>query len=140
MNASCLVSVLGCCFFIGCGSVVQPGLANAPSLGGVSPETRVHDVVANGHDACERSMFPQGEVLRGQIPPCIRKESFRRSNAFVPPTVTVQASLSRPYPFGVCPAGPEPHALRTDKATREFPLTARWWWLACDLRDDATTQ
>ena len=53
----------------GCGSSVQPGLANAPALGKVpSADERVTDVVANGHDACERSLGPG--PLRNQVPPC----------------------------------------------------------------------
>jgi hypothetical protein len=39
-------------------------------LGSGTSESDVRDVIANGHDACERSAFPQGEVLRGQVPPC----------------------------------------------------------------------
>jgi hypothetical protein len=57
----------------GCASAVAPGLANAPVLGGATPETAIHDVIANGHDACERAWFPQGQVLRGQVPPCGRE-------------------------------------------------------------------
>jgi hypothetical protein len=103
MNASNLVSVLACCV-LGCGAVVQPGLANAPVLGGATPETRVHDAIANGHDACERSMFPQGEVLRGQIPPC-SKESLTKTTAFSPRPTTAGTPLSVPYPLGLCALG-----------------------------------
>jgi len=42
----------------------------APAYGKDTEETRVHNVIANGHEACERSEFPQGEVLRGHTPPC----------------------------------------------------------------------
>ncbi len=53
----------------GCGSSVQPGLANAPALGKApSSEERVTDAVANGHDSCERNLGPG--PLRGQVPPC----------------------------------------------------------------------
>jgi hypothetical protein len=99
MNASGL-SVLACCV-LGCGTVVQPGLANAPALGGATPETRVHDAVANGHDACERAMFPQGEVLRGQVPPC-GKESLTAFSLHLPTTST---PLSVPHPLAFCAAG-----------------------------------
>jgi hypothetical protein len=52
-----------------CASTVQPGLANAPSLGKVpSSDERVTDAVANGHDSCERSLGPG--PLRQQVPPC----------------------------------------------------------------------
>lgn len=54
---------------VGCGSSVQPGLANAPALGKMpSADERVTDLVANGHDACERNVGPG--PLRYQVPPC----------------------------------------------------------------------
>jgi hypothetical protein len=68
-------SVLSFALLTGCGAGAQAGLANAPVLGGATPDARVHDVVANGRDACERSAFPAGEVLRGQIPPCTPREN-----------------------------------------------------------------
>jgi rRNA maturation protein Nop10 len=103
---------------------VHPGLANAPALGGVTPETRVRDVIANGHDACNRGMFPEGGVLRGQVPPCggeshyaapvsfapdpllgqTRRLSGRRSIPFCPlladliPSADLQAALAAPSP------------------------------------------
>src|SRR6185437_2108812 len=53
----------------GCGSSVQPGLANAPALGKVpSADERVTDAVSNGHDSCERRLGPG--PLRHQVPPC----------------------------------------------------------------------
>jgi len=53
----------------GCGPSVHTGLANAPALGKVpSADERVTDVVANGHDACERNVGPG--PLRDQTPPC----------------------------------------------------------------------
>jgi hypothetical protein len=70
MAGSAGSSLLAVVCLTACSSVVQPGLANAPALGGATPETRVHDAVANGRDSCERPMFPQGGVLRGQVPPC----------------------------------------------------------------------
>jgi hypothetical protein len=70
MATSAVLSVVAALCVTACSSVVQPGLANAPGLGGATAETRVHDAIANGHDSCERSMFPQGGVLRGQVPPC----------------------------------------------------------------------
>jgi hypothetical protein len=77
MGVSLPISVLVVAFLAGCTSTVQVGLANAPLLiNGGTPETRVHDVIANGHDACERNGFPPGEVLKGHIPPCIKKEKF----------------------------------------------------------------
>jgi len=80
--------------FVGCGSSVQPGLANAPALSKVpSADERVTDVVANGHDACERNLGPG--PLRYQAPPC--------------PTVEEQGPTVRmfPRPSGATDAGAE---------------------------------
>ncbi len=77
MGTSIQLSMLAACAcLVGCASTstVQVGLANAPWLGGATPETRVHDAIANGRDSCERSAFPQGQVLRGEIPPCVPGE------------------------------------------------------------------
>jgi hypothetical protein len=107
MGISIPVSVFVFALLAGCSSSVQVGLANAPVLGGATPEARVHDVVANGHDACERSAFPQGEVLRGQTPPCASKEGVARVLSF-PRTAPPAAWVSPGYSLGVCPgAAPE---------------------------------
>jgi hypothetical protein len=76
MSTLIRISVLSFALLTGCGASVQAGLANAPVLGGGTPDARVHDVIANGRDACERSAFPAGEVLRGQIPPCSPGENL----------------------------------------------------------------
>jgi hypothetical protein len=130
MGASSLLTFLAGCILAGCGGVVQPGLANAPSLNG-TPETRVHDAVANGHDACERSMFPQGEVLRGHIPPCAPPERLSKPDGFV---LRSAAEPSAPglYWFGMCPAGLEARTLGTEKGMTAFPLSTRPRWVACD--------
>jgi hypothetical protein len=53
------------------GAVVQPGLANAPALGGAQiVDPRVHDAIANGLDSCGRHLDPG--PLRYEIPPCPR--------------------------------------------------------------------
>ncbi len=95
----------------GCASSVQLGLANAPSLGHEPVETRVHDVIANGHDACERSMFPEGGVLRGQFPSCVTSQTLTSVPVFV--AAASARSSSRiagrwvsSYPLGVCPSAP----------------------------------
>jgi hypothetical protein len=75
MATTIRMSILASAFLIGCSSSFQVGLANAPWLGGDTPETRVHDVLANGHDSCERSAFPQGDVLKGHVPPCSSEKS-----------------------------------------------------------------
>jgi hypothetical protein len=48
---------------------LQPGLANAPRLGGAAaPEDRVSDVVSNGGDSCAR--WAEQGPLRHRWPPC----------------------------------------------------------------------
>lgn len=51
------------------GCAVRAGLANAPALGATpGVERRIHDVVANGNDSCERRTT--GSPLRRRLPPC----------------------------------------------------------------------
>jgi hypothetical protein len=109
MGASIRVSVPICAFLLGCTSTVQVGLANAPLLiNGGTPETRVHDVIANGHDSCERSAFPPGEVLRGEIPPCNPTERAPGVPAFMPTQPPPGVRISPTYPTSMCPSpGPE---------------------------------
>src|SRR5579863_4527831 len=130
MGASSLLTSLtglAACVLAGCGGgVIQPGLANAPSLNG-TPETRVHDAIANGHDACERAMFPQGEVLRGQVPPC-GNESHSKASASTPKAAAAGASLSVPA-TEFCPPG-RPSA----NAGMAFQLSEDPWWLPCAKR------
>jgi hypothetical protein len=127
MGVSNFPAILVCSLLAGCGYVVHPGLANAPAP--ASPETHVHDAIANGHDACARSTFPQGEVLRGHIPPC-NKETPPKASSFVqlPPAET---SMSTPFPFGVCPP-PLEHSGLTERGMIAFPLTEQRLWLACN--------
>ena len=101
----CLASVFGGLALSACASArVQSGLANAPALPGASHETRVTDVIANGRDACERSAFPQGEVLRGHVPPCESKETRRIVAVFGAQRPSgVGLWLSPAYPRSVCP-------------------------------------
>jgi hypothetical protein len=129
MHASRFVLVFACCG-LGCGAVVQPGLANAPVLGGATSETRVHDAIANGRDACERAMFPQGEVLRGHVPPCSKQATGKRV-ALPPRPATTGASLSVPYPLGFCPAVRRSSASRVENGLTAFPLSTPPLWL-CD--------
>ena len=139
MDASRFVSVVGCCLLIGCRSVVAPGLANAPGLGGTSPETRVHDAIANGHEACERPAHSQGGTLRGQIPPCGNEEDLRKSGPTpLPPEQGGEASLARSHPLGFCPAGPQPRGAVAEKGVIAFPLSAQRMSLVCDLPGSAT--
>ena len=133
MHASSLVSVLACCCALGCGAIVQPGLANAPVLDGQSPETRVHDAVANGHDSCERAGFPQGEVLRGHLPPC-KRENLAKPVAFQPYPAFAGASFAVSYPLGFCPARNRSLASDRENGFAAFPLSAPPWPLTCDSR------
>jgi hypothetical protein len=130
MGASGLMSVVACCLLAGCGAGVQPGLANAPGLGGASPETRVHDAIANGHDACARAMFPEGGVLRGQVPPCT-KENLRRPVGPTPSPLA-EPSLERSHPFGFCPTPPQWDSPDLDKGLTAFPRSWPRLWLACE--------
>jgi hypothetical protein len=88
----------------GCVASVQGGLANAPTLADATPETRVHDAIANGRDSCERSAFPPGEVLRGHTPPCIKKEGSAAAPALLPSSSQDKAWISPFYPPSVCQA------------------------------------
>jgi len=87
--------------FLGGGGGVQVGLANAQVLGGDTPETRVHDVVANGHDACERSGFPPGQVLDGQPRPC---SVAGRVAVVAARARSARPTLTRWHGLGVCVA------------------------------------
>jgi hypothetical protein len=57
-------------WIVGCASSsLQPGLANAPRLGGTQvADERVSDVISNGNDSCGRNVGPG--PLRGRAPPC----------------------------------------------------------------------
>jgi hypothetical protein len=124
MGLSVPISVFVIAILAGCTSTAQVGLANAPVLinGGTS-ETRVHDVIANGHDACERSAFPPGEVLRGQIPPCNPTERAPGVPAFMP--TPQQSSVWSPatYPTSLCP-NPEP-GLSTERKMAGMRLSSQ---------------
>jgi len=51
------------------GCSVHAGLSNAPTLGATpGASRRVHDVIANGTDSCER--LGSGSPLRGHEPSC----------------------------------------------------------------------
>lgn len=76
-----------------CACAVQPGLANAPQLGGSTVvDSRVHDVVADGPDSCGRKLDPG--PLRNRIVPCPRL--VHASTAKLPAGGTVD-------PFAVTP-------------------------------------
>jgi len=51
-----------------CTTLVRPGLTNAPALSGTPVDARVHDVIANGSDSCERRLG--SGPLRNEVPPC----------------------------------------------------------------------
>jgi hypothetical protein len=123
MHASIPISVLAYALLLGCGSVTQVGLSNAPVLGGATPDPRVHDVIANGRDACERSAFPPGEVLRGQIPPCVSGEREPRILTFVP-MAPASAPISPAYSLTVC-RGDAPAVTRDELALAAIRLSSR---------------
>lgn len=81
----------------GCSSAtVQPGLANAPRLGGTAlADERVRDVIANGDDACGR----HGEhgPLRGRIPPCPGASHPVATTWLAPSPASTSESLVLPW-------------------------------------------
>jgi hypothetical protein len=133
MGVSRFMTLLAGIAITGCGGVVQVGLANAPALGG-SSETRVHHVVANGHDACERTMFPQGEVLRGQLPSCAPPV-----RAIRPIAAAVASNASDPVApalvwFDACEADLSPPTPAREEGFTALYLSAPAPWTACDAR------
>jgi hypothetical protein len=104
MENSLRASVLAGTLILECNSSLQVGLASAPVLGGDTPESRVHDLIANGHDACERSGFPPGEILRGHSPPCATEK-----RPVWAPARLIRAPSEHVVPIahalGVCPVG-----------------------------------
>jgi hypothetical protein len=53
----------------GCAGSIEPGLANAPRLGGTqTADERVHDAVSNAGDSCGR--YAEHGPLRARLPPC----------------------------------------------------------------------
>jgi hypothetical protein len=78
-------SVLGT-LALACGApVIQPGLANAPALGGAQiVDPRVHDAIANGLDSCGRHLDPG--PLRYKVPPCPSLAPSAPRVSFVPPS------------------------------------------------------
>jgi hypothetical protein len=73
---------------LGCATAFRPGLANAPQLSG-SPivDVRVHDVIANGRDSCERRLG--AGPLRNEIPACTAPTPA----AVATPTATPSAAV-----------------------------------------------
>jgi hypothetical protein len=132
MGPSIPISVFIGAFLVGCSSTVQVGLANAPLLiNGATPETRVHDVIANGHDACERDGFPPGEVLKGHVPPCIKKEKLAAAPDFLWNPPPASTWISPRYPLGVCPS-PGPGLSRAETGIAATSLGASSAELACN--------
>jgi hypothetical protein len=53
----------------GCSTSIEPGLANAPRLGGIqTADERVNDAISNGGDSCGR--YAEHGPLRARLPPC----------------------------------------------------------------------
>ena len=128
MDATKVVPAMALVLLPGCGAwAVHPGLASGPWLGGNTPETRVHDAVANGHDSCERAAFPPGGVLRGEIPPCAGESPAWTAGLEPwldrPPRPTPAVSL----PMRSCPSSPG----RSAPGVVAFPLSEPGWRLTC---------
>jgi hypothetical protein len=131
MGVSIPLSVFIGAFLVGCTSTVQVGLANAPLLiNGATPETHVHDVIANGHYSCERSGFPPGDVLRGHLPPCVKKEKLAAAPSLRWNPPPANTWVSPQYPLGVC-FTPGPGLSRADSGGAGSLLSSSSAELAC---------
>jgi hypothetical protein len=86
MNTALVVALLALAW-VSDGCSVHAGLSNAPTLGATpGAPRRVHDVIANGDDSCER--LGSGSPLRGHAPPCEREHArtfHAPAMAYVPP-------------------------------------------------------
>jgi hypothetical protein len=121
---------------LGCATTVHPGLANAPALGG-SPvaDVRVHDVVANGRDSCERKLGPG--PLRDEVPPCQTVERTPDSPVVTGPTssekVIVMPWVEHYYSRAACFSSENEPELMTMARTLPYtasdhPLSAMTCW------------
>jgi hypothetical protein len=96
-------------------SVVQAGLANAPRHGGTGlADERVHDVIANGDDSCDR--WAEHGPLRHRVPPCPAMAHPVASTWLLPSAAGGSSSLVLPWlqHFYAGWACPEP-AFSTDR-------------------------
>jgi hypothetical protein len=86
MNTAAVVALLAFAW-VSDGCSLHAGLSNAPALGATpGAPRRVHDVIANGEDSCQR--LGTGSPLRGHAPPCEREAAPRSpvpTMAYVPP-------------------------------------------------------
>jgi hypothetical protein len=89
----------------------------------------VHDVIANGRDACERSGFPPGEVLKGHLPPCVKKERLTAVPAFL--SAAPPPPVSLPYVLGMCPSA-APGLSGTEKGMAAISLSSSSRELVCN--------
>jgi len=130
MDASTALALIVGCLGVGCGSAIRPGLANAPGLGGMSPETRVHDVIANDHDACERAVASESEAP-GQ-PSCCREASFRNMPNFGPGLGTMSRPVPVARPVGVWSMGLRPRIFGAERSLTAYAVSGGRLWLSCD--------
>lgn len=121
MARSIKVLVVVCAFLGGCSSTLGVGLANAPWLDGDTAETHGYDVIANGADACQRSGFPQGDVLRGHIPACPAETRAPPTSDFLPDRAPPNAVLPW-HRLGVC-TGPGPGLSRSEMSLTGMSLS-----------------
>jgi len=97
-------------WIVGCTSSLQPGLANAPRLGGTQlADERVSDVVSNGNDSCARSVGPG--PLRGRLPPCPTTHPTRWAAAAPSSATGAGGSLVVPWVEHFYSGWPCPHAV-----------------------------
>ncbi|MGD0526828.1 MAG: hypothetical protein ABSE49_16900 [Polyangiaceae bacterium] len=117
-------------WIVGCGasSPLQPGLANAPRLGGTGlADERVSDVISNGNDSCARSTGPG--PLRGRIPPCPTTHPTRWGNVAPSSATGASESLVIPWVEHFYSGWPCPHATSSAVASTKTPPA----WLAPPL-------
>jgi hypothetical protein len=133
MDASTALALVAFCFAVGCGSSIRPGLANAPALGGMSPETHVHDAIANDHDACEKPVVVSEGEGQGQPSYC-RESSFRNMPDFRLGLGTMSRPAPSARPVGVCSTGLRPRIFGAERSLTAYALSGGRLWLSCDWR------
>lgn len=130
MDASSGLRLIACFFVVGCGSAIRPGLANAPALGGTGPETRVHDAIANDHDACERPFVAEGAAY-AHASSC-REETFSGPSDFSLTLSRLSRSFPAARPVSVCSTGLRPRIFGAERSLTAYAVSGGRLWLSCD--------